>query len=407
MMVLALFLAYEVEATVWHIRPGDGSRPIKEALENSQAHDTLFVHSGIYEEYGLQVTKPLSIIGQGNAVIDGGFKGEIIKVFSNNVQIKGLVFKNVGEDFLEDRAAIRLVEVSQVVIEGNELINTFFGIYLQNAQECKIRNNKISGMADQEAYAGNAIHLWKCRKIAIENNIVSGHRDGIYLEFVDQSRIYGNISEDNLRYGLHFMFSNYDTYENNIFQRNGAGVAVMFSKHIRMVSNVFRNNWGGASYGILLKEISDGLIHRNDFQHNTVGVYAEGANRLNIRFNEFSHNGKAMDIKGNCVDNNIHQNNFIGNTFEVLTNSKSSLNHFEGNYWSQYHGYDLDKDGIGDVPYRPVNLFAIITHRIPSASMLLHSLIVKSLELAEKLFPQIIPEQLQDEKPMMKPISYD
>lgn len=206
-----------------------------------------------------------------------------------------------------------------------------------------------------------------------------------------------------MRYGLHFMFSNYDIYEDNTFARNGAGVAVMFSKHIRMINNVFRENWGGSSYGVLLKEISDGLLVGNLFERNTTGVYAEGANRVTVENNDFHSNGRAMDIKGNCVDNKVLANNFIGNTFEVLTNSRSNLNHFEGNYWGQYKGYDLDKDGIGDVPHRPVNLFALVTERIPAANMLLHSFLVNSLEVAERLFPSMIPEHLVDEKPLIKP----
>src|SRR5690606_754822 len=121
-----------------------------------------------------------------------------------------------------------------------------------------------------------------------------------------------------------------------------------------------------------LKEISDGLMRHNRFELNTVGVYAEGANRIDIDSNTFIRNGKALDIKGNCMDNKVINNNFLGNTFEVLTNSKRNLNFFEGNYWGQYRGYDLNKDGVGDVPHRPVNLFALITDKIPAANMLLH-----------------------------------
>ena len=105
------------------------------------------------------------------------------------------------------------------------------------------------------------------------------------------------------------------------------------------------------------------------------------------------------------MDNKILNNNFLGNTFEVLTNSKGNLNFFEGNYWGQYSGYDLNKDGVGDVPHRPVNLFALITDKIPAASMLLHSPLVHGLDMAERIFPQLMPEQLIDKKPQMKPLN--
>jgi nitrous oxidase accessory protein len=209
--------------------------------------------------------------------------------------------------------------------------------------------------SSDEATAGNAIHAWKSNHLRIYDNLLTGHRDGIYFEFVDDSFIERNDSHGNLRYGLHFMFSNRDAYRGNTFRNNSAGVAVMFSQFIEMSSNAFRENWGGASYGLLLKEISDGQISDNLFNRNTIGVLAEGANRLQIIRNQFTRNGTAIDIKGNCLDNLIAANNFLANTFEVVTNSKHNNNVYRANYWSGYKGYDLDRNGVGDVPYRPVN----------------------------------------------------
>ncbi|HKL04087.1 MAG TPA: NosD domain-containing protein, partial [Cryomorphaceae bacterium] len=267
--------------------------------------------------------------------------------------------------------------------------------------------NRIFGFFEDEASAGNAIHAWKCDSLSITNNRATRHRDGIYFEFVDNSVIARNTSKDNIRYGLHFMFSNDDSYEKNVFESNGAGVAVMFSHNIRMIGNTFVRNWGGASYGLLLKEISDGLIQGNVFVKNTIGILAEGANRLKLEMNTFKLNGTALDIKGNCLDNRIVQNDFIANTFDVVTNTKQNNNSFAENYWSTYTGYDRNKDGFGDVAFRPVNLFAKITHKVPSATFLLQSPFVKLIEMGEKIFPQFIPESLVDEKPRLKAYDYD
>lgn len=391
----------------YEVRPGTDLADIASAISMASEYDTIYIHQGAYLVNMVVIDKPLFLIGVGSPVLDGGGGDEVIVVTSDHVHISGLTVQNVGASFIKDRAGIRLKQVKHVVIENNILINTFFGIYLQNSSECKILGNTITGEAVDEINAGNAIHVWKADRIEVIDNEVSGHRDGIYFEFVNQSLIRGNSSCDNMRYGLHFMFSNYDIYEKNTFRNNGSGVAVMFSKQIKMHDNRFEDNWGSASYGILLKEISDGLMTGNVFERNTVGVYAEGANRITIEGNDFLNNGKALDIKGNCLDNKVLGNNFIGNTFEVLTNSKSNLNHFEGNYWGQYSGYDLDKDGVGDVPHRPVNLFALITDKIPAANMLLHSFLITSLDMAERLFPQMIPEHLIDMNPQMKPIEHD
>ncbi len=367
-------------------------------------HDTLWVQPGNYLVELIEINKPLVLLGIDYPVLDSQQGDEIIIVTSDSVTIAGFQLQNVGVSFTKDRAAIRLNRVSNVTVENNILQDTFFGIYLQYASDCIIKNNQIIGSASDEVRAGNAIHIWKGSRILIANNTLSGHRDGIYFEFVDNSLIHGNLSENNFRYGLHFMFSNNDIYEHNTFRQNGAGVAVMFSKVIEMIDNQFEENWGGASYGLLLKEISDGKLTGNTFHRNTIGIYAEGANRVDVYQNRFIANGQAIDIKGNCLDVKVTRNDFIGNTFEVITNTKHNSNLFDGNYWSQYRGYDLDRDGVGDVPHRPVNLFAVITENIPAASMLLHSFLINSLDAAERIFPQLIPEHLVDENPSMKPI---
>ena len=381
--------------------PGEN---LKQAIANANPYDTLLVQPGNYHVEMIDINKPLVLLGVDYPVLDSQNGDEIIVVTSDSVTISGFQLQNIGVSFIKDRAAIRLNRVGHVTVEDNILLNTFFGIYLQYSTDCIVKNNRILGSATDEVRAGNAIHIWKGTRILVANNTLTGHRDGIYFEFVDNSLISGNTSENNFRYGLHFMFSNNDIYEDNIFKHNGAGVAVMFSKEIEMTNNLFEENWGGASYGLLLKEISDGKLSGNTFHRNTIGIYAEGANRIHIRNCRFVGNGQAMDIKGNCLDNEIIGNDFIGNTFEVITNTKQNRNYFDGNYWSQYRGYDLDRNGVGDVPHRPVNLFALITQNIPAASMLLHSFLINSLDAAERIFPQLIPEHLVDENPSMKPV---
>lgn len=380
---------------------------IKSAIIRAAAGDTVRVTKGRYKESAILVEKPLVIIGESYPTIEAFGGEEIFIVTSDYVQIRGLRLVNVGVSFLKELAAIHLVHVANNIIADNKIDSCFFGIYLQYTSFTKLERNQITGAPSDETHAGNAIHIWKGDHILVKDNITRFHRDGIYFEFVDESVIEGNRSMMNLRYGLHFMFSNGDSYSGNLFQKNGAGVAVMFSKRISMRNNSFEDNWGASSYGILLKEISHGTMTHNVFKGNTVGIYAEGATAIEIANNDFIANGKALDIKGNCMQNEIIQNNFYANTFEVYTNTRSNLNKYQGNYWSQYEGYDLDKDGVGDVPYRPVNLMALITNDVPAAYILLHSTLTHSLDVFERIFPQLIPETLIDIQPMMKPVTHD
>jgi len=256
----------------------------------------------------------------------------------------------------------------------------------------------------QEQQSGNGIHCWKSDSLRIIGNKISGHRDGIYFEFVTHSIIWKNISEKNLRYGLHFMFSNNDSYIENTFRENGAGVAVMFTHHVRMDRNVFENNWGDGAYGLLLKEISDGIITGNRFSGNTIGIFMEGSNRIHVSGNKLTKNGWAMKVLANCMDVAVSGNNFLGNTFDVGTNGSLVLNTFNKNYWDKYEGYDLNRDGKGDVPYRPVSLYAMVVEQNPSAMILFRSFMSALLDKTEKLIPTITPENLKDDFPLMKPV---
>ncbi|QCK16324.1 nitrous oxide reductase family maturation protein NosD [Mangrovivirga cuniculi] len=377
---------------------------IKEAIKLSSPYDTIIVKSGVYKEGNITIEKPLYIIGEDYPVIDGESEFEIFTIKSDSVTLQGLKLINVGVSYTKDLAAINIINSDFVNIKGNILENSFFGVYYQKSSYGTIEGNVIKGNAVKEISSGNAIHLWHCDNMQIIHNQVKNHRDGIYLEFVDSSRIVNNISEGNLRYGLHFMFSNWDDYISNVLRDNGAGVAVMFSKFIIMEDNLFEKNWGTTSYGLLLKEIYDAEIINNKFYKNTIGIYGESATRIKISNNEFHQNGWALKILGSCMDNEVVSNNFIGNTFDVTTNSSRNYNIYQGNYWDEYTGYDLNKDGYGDVPYRPVSLFSHVITKSESSIILLRSLFVDLLNYAEKVTPVFTPESLKDESPKMKPI---
>jgi nitrous oxidase accessory protein len=204
---------------------------------------------------------------------------------------------------------------------------------------------------------------------------------------------------------LHFMFSNDDTYVNNEFNDNGAGVAVMYSKRVTMLHNKFLRNRGTSSYGILLKDISDSHIAGNLFEDNTVGIFMEGSSRIVITQNQFTANGWAMRMQASCDDLKMSRCNFERNSFDVATNGSLVLNKFDFNYWDKYQGYDLDKDGIGDVSFRPTSLFSMVTERNAAAMMLFRSAIVSLIDKAEKVMPGITPEALKDNMPSMHPFN--
>lgn len=395
-----LLLPLACFSKTWPVRPG----MLKKSITAAAAGDTLLLQAGLYREGSLVITKALTLTGQGEVVLEGENKFEILTLSGDHITIRNIRFRNAGYSALNDFAAIKVVDARSVVLEGNTVINSYFAIHVSNSSYVTIRNNQISGTPRSEQLTGNGIHLWKCTQALIENNRVQGHRDGIYFEFVTQSVIRGNHSEKNIRYGLHFMFSNDDVYQQNRFSDNGAGVAVMYSKKVRMLQNQFELNWGPSAYGILLKDISDSYIGYNTFYRNTVGIHLEGTSRMEIEKNSFKGNGWAVKIQASCEDNNFHHNNFTGNSFDVGTNGTMVLNRFDNNYWDKYDGYDLNRDGKGDVPYHPVSMYSMIVEQNPYTLMLFRSFATQLLDKAEKAIPGLTPENLADHTPFMKSI---
>jgi len=401
---IILFNLIDAEGKTIIVDKNSFYKNIKSALNASKNSDTIIIKQNNYSERTLIIDKQLTLIGDNFPVLNGEGKNQIIIVKSSNVKISGIVFKNSGVSFLSDNSAIKLDSVSNCIIENNQFINNFFAVYLSKSSHCKIINNQIKSNSTKQTMSGNGIHLWNCRDILIERNRIEGHRDGIYLEFVKHSRIIKNISINNLRYGLHFMFSDSCSYKENYFESNKSGVAVMFTKNVLMENNIFINNWGSASYGILLKEIYDSKILNNTFKKNSCGIYFEACNRIEVNKNNFIENGWAIKLMANSMDNIFKNNNFIENTFDISTNSTHNYNSFKNNFWSKYDGYDLNKDNIGDVPYRPVKLFSFIVVNNPPALILLRSFFIDILDFAEKIIPTITPSDLIDSEPLMNKI---
>ncbi|WP_338377896.1 nitrous oxide reductase family maturation protein NosD [uncultured Flavobacterium sp.] len=401
-IVFLLFISSAMQAQKIEVGANKNIKSIKQAIALAKAGDTILIHKGTYTEGNIIIDKKIVLLGKDYPVLDGQKKFEILSIKADSVVVKGLKIIRSSFASMEDPAAIKVYSHNFIRIENNILDDNFFGIYIQNGKNCIIKNNVLKAYGKEEQKLGNGIHCWKSNDIQIIANKIQGHRDGIYFEFVYDSIIWRNISQNNIRYGLHFMFSHSDSYITNTFRSNGAGVAVMYSNDVKMINNKFEENWGQSAYGLLLKELNDGHILGNKFIKNTAAVYMEGSNRMKFENNLFQENGWAMVVQASCDDNVIVNNNFLGNTFDMGTNGSLVLNNFDSNYWDKYEGYDLDKNGFGDVPYHPLSLFAVLAESNPSTMLLYRSFMISLLDKSEKVLPSITPDNFIDNKPLMK-----
>lgn len=402
LQVAALPMASALQLAEVHVSPAGEVRTIAAALSLVRAGGRIVVDAGTYKEPLILVNRAVEIVGIDRPVFDGGGTHEIIVIAADSVTIRGLRFININTSYVEDRAAIRVRDAKGCNISDNEMSSVFFGIYLANVNGCHIERNILSAGNSSETKSGNGIHLWSTRNVVIANNAISGFRDGLYFEFVHDAEVRDNLSTKNLRYGLHFMYSDDCVYRRNIFRQNGSGVAVMYTHRVTMIGNHFDQNWGAAAYGLLLKEISDARIEQNVFAHNTTALVADGANRIQAAGNQFLNNGWAVRLDASTVDGRFTANNFIGNTFDVASNSQDPSTQLSGNYWDEYRGYDLDRNGVGDIPFHPVRVFSMIVGQNEPALILLRSAFVTLLDAAERVLPVLTPKLLVDGAPSMR-----
>jgi nitrous oxidase accessory protein len=384
------------------VSPDGPVRSIGDAIRRAAPGSRIVVRAGTYREQPIVIDRPLTIVGEGRPVIEAVAPATLIRVVANDVSLEGLVLTNVASSHVEDRAGVKFERAQRCRVERMEIVGAPYGIYVSESSDCRIAGNIIRGAGASQRAPGNAIHLWNARRMTVIGNTVSGHRDGLYFEFVQDTTIEGNTSERNLRYGLHFMFSHGCAYRRNRFARNGAGVAVMYTHGVTIEENEFLENRGPTAYGLLLKDISESRLHGNRFRNNTVGLLIEGGGRLTMTANRFAGNGWGVKLMANSAGNRFEGNVFDGNSFDMTTNSRSTEAVVSGNWWDRYTGYDFDRNGRGYIPFRPVRLFSLLVASHPSSVVLMRSTFVDLLDAAERTLPVLTPNTLVDAAPLMR-----
>jgi nitrous oxidase accessory protein len=254
------------------------------------------------------------------------------------------------------------------------------------------------------------LHVWDSPDNLIEENTISDARDGMYIQNSPRNVIQRN-HVSRLRYGLHYMNSDDNRFEDNTFSYNVAGAAIMYSRRIELRRNAFAHNRGFSSFGILFQECEETLAEENAIIDNATGIFMEALRKSAFRRNVIAGNDLAMQIFQNSDRNVFTLNNFIDNLRPLYLIGKRTNSEWQergrGNYWSDYGGYDLDADGIGDVPHKVQNVFDYLEGNYPRLRLYLNSAASDALESAEKTFPIIRGSAEIDEAPLMKAMSIE
>lgn len=402
-LICLSFSIITLSARTIEVGEGKAFSSISAALHKAKAKDEILIYGKkIYKEH-LVIQKPITLKGVGTPIIDGGQRGDVIKVNADNVTIEGLQIQNSARSSQVDYCGVHVKDAQFVTVRNCVFRKNQFSVMFQNCKNGLIANNNISSNITYNPIMGNAVHCWKSDNMHITGNNIGHNRDGIYLEFVNNSHIDHNTVSGCARYGLHFMFSHFNVYSSNRFNHNQAGVAVMFAHNVEMINNTFEFNRGTSSYGLLIKELQYSTIKWNRFLDNTVGLLIDGGSDLNVHHNVIKNNGWGMRLISASTNDTIRHNNFLGNTFDMTTNVSYNRNNVNGNYWDKYEGYDLNKDGYGDVPFHPLSLFSMLAEQNENVLFFFHSFLMNLLDATEKVLPSITPDNYVDNYPHMNP----
>ena len=402
-LICLSFSIITLSARTIEVGEGKAFSSISAALHKAKAKDEILIYGKkIYKER-LVIQKPITLKGVGTPIIDGGQRGDVIKVNADNVTIEGLQIQNSARSSQVDYCGVHVKDAQFVTVRNCVFRKNQFSVMFQNCKNGLIANNNISSNITYNPIMGNAVHCWKSDNMHITGNNIGHNRDGIYLEFVNNSHIDHNTVSGCARYGLHFMFSHFNVYNSNRFNHNQAGVAVMFAHNVEMINNTFEFNRGTSSYGLLIKELQYSTIKWNRFLDNTVGLLIDGGSDLNVHHNVIKYNGWGMRLISASTNDTIVHNNFLGNTFDMTTNVSYNRNNVNGNYWDKYEGYDLNKDGYGDVPFHPLSLFSMLAEQNENVLFFFHSFLMNLLDATEKVLPSITPDNYVDNYPHMNP----
>ncbi len=389
------------------------SSSIASLLEQAEPGATVTVPAGVYHEQ-LVITRPVVLIGEGWPVIDGGGKGDVIRVKAPGVTIQGFEIRNSSTDVSDEPAGVR-VSANNSVIRQNRISEVMYGIELQDSGGHLVQDNDIASIARfGPERRGHGVYLWHTTDNTIEGNRITTAKDGFFVGFSSRNLIEHNTVTSS-RYGIHYMYAEDNEFNANLFDGNIAGGVLMYSTKINFTGNEFTGSRSPASgYALLFKDVDDVMVEGNLMHHNRLGIGMEGAP---------ASPGKYVTLTGNLIAFNqvgielttttaatFTNNSFMGNMEQVVARGGNVPEHNtwsvdgRGNYWDTYDGYDAGNDGIGDIPFKYDGSFDALVQENQALKAYAYTPARTALDLAARWFPAFRPEpRLVDEHPLMSP----
>jgi nitrous oxidase accessory protein len=368
--------------------------------------DTLRLGPGVHPG-PLVIDHPTVVLGAPGAVVRGSGRGSVIVISAPGVVIRGLRIEHSGRDLDHDDAGI-LVLADSAILTDLVIRDILHGVYLRQVRGVRLERLDIAGPRGlPEGESGNGIHFYSSRDIRVRDARIADVRDGMYISFsdsvaVDKSRV------SRVRFGLHFMYSNDDRFTRNIFTDNAAGAAIMYSRRLFVAGNIFAWNAGVRSYGVILQTAEAPVLEGNVFVGNGTGLLFDNVRQGRVTHNLVAGNWLGLELLGSSDATVITGNSLLANTFDAsggaTPGAYALCRDGRGNYWGAAagDGYDLDGDGVLDVPHAAAAPLAELALTHEGLRPLLDSPAARAMAWAERTFPVFATAGAVDSCPLAR-----
>jgi nitrous oxidase accessory protein len=352
------------------------------------------------------ISEPIVIDGRGEVTIDAGGKGSVVSLETDGATLKNLRLVNSGESHNDVDSGV-LVKGNFNVIKNNVIEDALFGIDLSQSESNIVRGNHISSKDFDLGVRGDAIRLWYSFNNKITDNIIRNSRDTVV--WYSKDNLIARNDARGGRYSLHFMYSQYNEVIGNYYANNSVGIFLMYSDSVVVKNNTITHATGATGMGIGFKETSDVEVSGNQVLYCATGLYLDVSpyqpdttNRIHDNLIAFS--GIGIRFLNDWTGNEFRGNRLKGNITQVAVGGARTAkrNDWQGNFWDDYEGFDLDKNDVGDGPYEYYNYADRIWMDVPPAQFFKGSPVLEVLDFLERLAPFTAPEVvLKDTAPMM------
>ncbi|WP_440997430.1 nitrous oxide reductase family maturation protein NosD [Arhodomonas sp. SL1] len=380
------------------------AQTLAERIEAASDGDILRLDQGVHRGPVI-IDKPITLEGEAGSVVEGDGESSVITVTAPEAVVRGLTIRGSGLSLERmDSGVVLTQQATGAVVTDNRIEGNLFGVHVEGAERSLVADNVIIGRRDlRMSERGNGVYLWNAPDARIIGNRVRYGRDGIFTTTSKRNLFAGNRFED-LRYGVHYMYTEDSTVRDNVSVGNHIGYAIMYSNRIEVRGNVSR---GDRDHGLMFNFANYSQITDNAVvEGGEKCVFIYNANYNEFRGNRFQGCELGVHFTAGSEQNTLVENAFIGNRTQVKyvgTRNLRWADEERGNYWSDHPAFDLDGDGIADQAYRPNGIVDQIMWRVPQAKLLLSSPAVQLLRWAQSAFPSIRPGGVVDTAPLMAP----